>query len=147
MTKLEKNSMYSQLADLFDIYKPQEIPSKIHEVIAFIKNNSKRENDLGEMMESLLVIKQAFEESLIEIKSWSLVLYNPSRGFRVNLTPIIDCLESEECHAPIISLDVFFKILKEDLARYCLNETNVKEYKSCLEILNILENHLNYLEE
>ncbi len=146
MTKLEKISFYSQLADLYDIYKPEELPSKIHEVVVFIKNHSDGQNDLDEMMESLLMIRNGFEEALIEKKFWSIVLHNPSRGYKINIEAITKCFSRKESYAPMVSLNEFFKALKEDMARYCLNEKNVKEYKSVLEIVNNLENFLNPFE-
>ncbi len=143
MTKLEKISFYSQLADLFDVYKPEEVPTKIQEVVVFIKNHGDGQNDLDEMMKSLLVIKRGFEEALIEKKSWSMVLQNPSRGYKIAIDPITRCLSNPDSYAPITTPDRFFMILKEDMARYCLNEKNVNQYKAVLEIVNDLEKFIN----
>ena len=106
MTKLEKISFYSQLADLYDLYKPEELPAKIYEVVAFIKNHGDGQNDLDEMMESLLVIKRGFEEALIEKKSWSMVLQNPSRGYKIAIDPITRCLSNPDSYAPITTPDI-----------------------------------------
>src|SRR5690606_14253175 len=130
MSKLDNLNFYSKLEDLFDTYPPQEVPKMINEAALFVKYSlkayeTKNKTSFSEAKEGynmLVWVRQVFEEALAPEGSWSFILENQTRGYKINIKPFYNFLSDNPDFVTILeSLTDTWHLL--------LNEKNVESFK------------------
>lgn len=143
MSNLINNSLIYNLSNFYDRHKPDKVPAKLQEMIAFIRNNADGYEDIDEVIELLHGIKEAFEESLIEKQTWGLCLSNKARGYSISIGPINKSLDAANHVSFANSVETVFQFLKIDIRKYCLDAKNIVQYNKLMDFLDELELVMN----
>jgi hypothetical protein len=130
MTNLENLSYFSKLYDLFDSNKPKEVPSKIQDVILFVKktlveyeSENGYQDDIHSKLEMLKDLQRAFENAMTIDSGWGFCITNGRQKYQINLRPIFEFLTAND--AFIGEMEDLNAIMQSEL----LTDKNVTEFK------------------